>query len=207
MSSGSGTQPPSTPTLRIKAIEQLLLEKGILPPGAVDRIVDVFEHKLGPKIGAKVVARAWIDPEYKKRLLNNGPGAIQELGLFDPQNQQLAMLAGTPTIVLENTPTVHNVVVCTLCSCYPWHVLGLPPNWYKTPSYRSRLVIEPRNVLSEFGLRIPDDVEVRVWDSNNELRYFVLPQRPAGTEGWSEEELASIVTRDAMIGTGICKAN
>ena len=184
-----------------------MLEKGIIPPGAVDRIIDVFEHKLGPKIGAKVVARAWIDPEYKKRLLNNGPEAIRELGLFDPQDKQLAVLAGTPTIVLENTPTVHNVVVCTLCSCYPWHVLGLPPNWYKTPPYRSRLVIEPRSVLIEFGLRIPDDVEVRVWDSNNELRYLVLPQRPAGTEGWSEEELAAIVTRDSMIGTGICKAN
>jgi nitrile hydratase subunit alpha len=204
LSSGSGTPPPSTPALRIKAIEQLLQEKGILQPGAVDAIVDVFEHKLGPKIGARIVARAWTDPEYKKRLLKNAPEAIQELG--GSQDQRMAALERTPTIVLENTPAVHNVVVCTLCSCYPWHVLGLPPNWYKTPPYRSRLVIDPRSVLAEFGLRVPDDVEVRVWDSNNELRYFVLPQRPAGTDGWSEERLASIVTRDSMIGTGICKA-
>jgi nitrile hydratase subunit alpha len=204
LSPGSGTQPPSTPELRIKAIEQLLLEKGILQPGAVDAIADVFEHKLGPKIGARIVARAWTDPEYKKRLLENAPEAIRELG--GSRDQHMAVLERTPTIVLENTPTVHNVVVCTLCSCYPWHVLGLPPNWYKTPAYRSRLVIEPRSVLVEFGLRVPDDVEVRVWDSNNELRYFVLPQRPVGTDGWSEERLASIVTRDSMIGTGICKA-
>jgi nitrile hydratase len=203
LSPGSGTEPPSTPELRIKAIEQLLLEKGILQPGAVDAIADVFEHKLGPKIGARIVARAWTDPEYKKRLLENAPEAIRELG--GSRDQHMAVLERTPTIVLENTPTVHNVVVCTLCSCYPWHVLGLPPNWYKTPAYRSRLVIEPRSVLVEFGLRVPDDVEVRVWDSNNELRYFVLPQRPAGTDGWSEERLASIVTRDSMIGTGICK--
>jgi nitrile hydratase len=206
LSPGSGTQPPSTPALRIKAIEQLLLEKGILPPDAVGRIVDMFEHKLGPKIGARVVARAWIDPEYKGRLLKHGPDAIRELGLFGALHPQLAALAGTPTIVLENTPTVHNVVVCTLCSCYPWYLLGLPPNWYKAAPYRSRLVIEPRSVLLEFGLQVPDDVEVRVWDSNNELRYFVLPQRPAGTEGWSEEELTAIVTRDSMIGTGTCKA-
>jgi nitrile hydratase subunit alpha len=204
LSPGSGTEPPSTPELRIKAIEQLLLEKGILQPGAVDAIADVFEHKLGPKIGARIVARAWTDPEYKKRLLENAPEAIRELG--GSRDQHMAVLERTPTIVLENTPTVHNVVVCTLCSCYPWHVLGLPPNWYKTPAYRSRLVIEPRSVLVEFGLRVPDDVEVRVWDSNNELRYFVLPQRPVGTDGWSEERLASIVTRDSMIGTGICKA-
>jgi nitrile hydratase len=206
LSSESGTQPPSTPALRIKAIEQLLLEKGILQPDAVARIVDMFEHKLGPKLGAKVVARAWIDPEYKARLLNHGTDAIRELGLFDAQNPQMAALANTPTVVLENTSTVHNVVVCTLCSCYPWHVLGLPPSWYKSFPYRSRLVIEPRRVLLEFGLQVPDDVEVRVWDSNNELRYLVLPQRPAGTEGWSEDALAAIVTRDSMVGTGLCKA-
>jgi nitrile hydratase len=206
LSSESGTQPPSTPALRIKAIEQLLLEKGILQPDAVARIVDMFEHKLGPKLGAKVVARAWIDPEYKARLLDHGTAAIRELGLFDAQNPLMAALANTPTVVLENTSTVHNVVVCTLCSCYPWHVLGLPPSWYKSFPYRSRLVIEPRRVLLEFGLQVPDDVEVRVWDSNNELRYLVLPQRPAGTEGWSEDALAAIVTRDSMVGTGICKA-
>ena len=204
MSSDPHTEPPSTPALRIKAIQQLLQEKGLLPPGAIDKIVDAFEHKLSPKIGAKVVARAWTDPDYKKRLLTNAVEAIGEFGSHDPH---LAVVERTPTIVLENTPAVHNVVVCTLCSCYPWNVLGLPPNWYKTPPYRSRLVIEPRGVLAEFGLHVPDDVEVRVWDSNNELRYFVLPQRPAGTEGWSEERLAAIVTRDSMIGTALCKAD
>lgn len=202
--SDSHTEPPSTPALRIKAIQQLLQEKGLLPPGAIDMIVDAFEHKLGPKIGAKVVAHAWTNPDYRKRLLTNAVEAIGEFGSHDPH---LAVVERTPTIVVENTPTVHNVVVCTLCSCYPWNVLGLPPNWYKTPPYRSRLVIEPRGVLAEFGLKVPDDVEVRVWDSNNELRYFVLPQRPAGTEGWSEERLASIVTRDSMIGTALCKAD
>jgi len=205
LSSDSHTEPPSTPALRIKAIQQLLMEKGLLPPGAIDTIVDAFEHKLGPKVGAKIVAHAWTDPGYRKRLLTNAVEAIGEFGgSHDPH---LAIVERTPTIVVENTPAVHNVVVCTLCSCYPWHVLGLPPNWYKTPPYRSRLVIEPRSVLAEFGLHVPDDVEVRVWDSNNELRYFVLPQRPAPTEGWSEERLASIVTRDSMIGTAICKAD
>jgi len=205
LSSDPHTEPPSTPALRIKAIQQLLLEKGLLPPGAIDTIVDAFEHKLGPKIGASIVAHAWTDPGYRKRLLTDAVKAIGEFGgSHDPH---LAIVERTPTIVVENTPAVHNVVVCTLCSCYPWHVLGLPPNWYKTPPYRSRIVIEPRSVLAEFGLHVPDDVEVRVWDSNNELRYFVLPQRPAGTEGWSEERLASIVTRDSMIGTAICKAD
>jgi nitrile hydratase len=150
------------------------------------------------------VARAWTDPDYRKRLLTNAVEALAEFGSGDPH---LAVVERTPTIVVENTPAVHNVVVCTLCSCYPWNVLGLPPNWYKTPPYRSRLVIEPRGVLAEFGLHVPSDVEVRVWDSNNELRYFVLPQRPSGTEGWSEEQLASIVTRDSMIGTALCKAD
>ena len=205
MSSDSHTEPPLTPALRIKAIQQLLMEKGLLPPGAIDTIVDAFEHKLGPKVGAKIVAHAWTDPGYRKRLLTNAVEAIGEFG--GSRDPHLAIVERTPTIVVENTPAVHNVVVCTLCSCYPWHVLGLPPNWYKTPPYRSRLVIEPRSVLAEFGLHVPDDVEVRVWDSNNELRYFVLPQRPAPTEGWSEERLASIVTRDSMIGTAICKAD
>jgi nitrile hydratase len=205
LSSDSHTDPPSTPALRIKAIQQLLLEKGLLPPGAIDTIVDAFEHKLGPKVGARIVARAWTDAGYRKRLLANAVEAIGEFGgSHDPH---LAIVERTPTIVVENTPAVHNVVVCTLCSCYPWHVLGLPPNWYKTPPYRSRLVIEPRGVLAEFGLHVPGDVEVRVWDSNNELRYFVLPQRPAATEGWSEQRLASIVTRDSMIGTAVCKAD
>jgi nitrile hydratase subunit alpha len=200
----SYTEPPSTPALRIKAIEQLLLEKGLLPPGAVDKIVNVFEHRLGPKIGARIVARAWTDAGYKERLLANAPDAIGEFGGSD--DPHMAMIERTPTIVLENSPAVHNVVVCTLCSCYPWHVLGLPPNWYKSAPYRSRVVIEPRSVLAEFGLHVPEEVEVRVWDSNNELRYFVLPERPKGTEGWTEERLASIVTRDSMIGAAICKA-
>jgi len=189
-----GTEPPSEAALRIKAMEQVLVEKGMLDPGAVDAIVDIFEHKLGPKNGARVVARAWSDPDYRQRLLSNSTAAIAELGYsgFD----------GEYMVVCENTPEIHNVTVCTLCSCYPWPTLGLPPTWYKTAAYRSRVVIEPRAVLKEFGLTVADDVEVRVWDSNNELRYLVLPMRPAGTEGWSEEQLAKLVTRDSMIGTG-----
>ncbi|KQV41338.1 nitrile hydratase subunit alpha [Rhizobium sp. Root1204] len=195
--SESFTEPPSERALRIKAIESVLLEKKILAPGAVDEIVDLFENQLGPRNGAKIVARAWTDAAYKERLLANGTEAILEMGF--------AGLQGEYMVVLENTPAIHHVVVCTLCSCYPWPVLGLPPNWYKTAPYRSRVVIEPRAVLSEFGLDVPDDVEVRVYDSNNELRYLVLPQRPVGTEGWSEEALAEIVTRDSMIGTAVCK--
>lgn len=191
-----GTEPPSDTALRVKAIEQLMIEKGLLKEGAVDAIVEVFEHELGPKNGARVVARAWSDPEYKQRLMTNASEAILELGYsgFD----------GSYMVVRENTPEVHNVTVCTLCSCYPWPTLGLPPTWYKTAPYRSRVVIEPRAVLEEFGLSIPDNVEVRVWDSINELRYLVLPMRPEGTEGWSEEQLAKLVTRDSMIGTGLC---
>lgn len=195
--SQSFTEPPSPSGLRAKAIESLLLEKGILAPGAVDELVDLFEHQLGPRNGAKVVARAWYDPDYKERLLKNGSDAISEMGFSGFQGEYI--------VVLENTPKVHHVVVCTLCSCYPWPVLGLPPSWYKSAAYRSRAVIEPRVVLSEFGLILPDDVEVRVYDSNNEIRYLVLPIRPAETEGWSEEALAELVTRDSMIGTGICK--
>lgn len=197
--SESFTEPPSDAALRIKAIETLLLEKKIIAPGAVDEVVDLFENKLGPRNGAQVVARAWTDPEYKKRLLSDGTAAILEMGFSGFQGEYM--------IVLENTPEVHHVVVCTLCSCYPWPVLGLPPTWYKTAPYRSRVVIEPRAVLSEFGLTVPDNVEVRVYDSNNELRYMVLPERPAGTEGWSAEQLAEIVTRDSMIGTGVCSAS
>ena len=191
-----GTEPPSDVALRVKAMEQLMIEKGLLRTGAVDKIVDVFEHKLGPKNGAKVVAKAWADPEYRKRLMENGSDAILELGYAGFQGEYM--------VVCENTPEVHNVVVCTLCSCYPWPTLGLPPVWYKTAPYRSRIVIEPRKVLEEFGLNIPENVEVRVWDSNNEIRYLVMPMRPEGTEGWSEEELARLVTRDSMIGTGVC---
>ncbi|CAM2187601.1 Nitrile hydratase subunit alpha [Paraburkholderia sacchari] len=191
------TEPPPPSALRAKAIETLLVEKGIIAPGAVDELVDLFEHHLGPRNGAKVVARAWSDPDYKARLLENGTEAILELGFSGFQGEYM--------VVLENTPTVHHVVVCTLCSCYPWPVLGLPPSWYKSAAYRSRVVSEPRAVLSEFGLVIPDDVEVRVYDSNNEIRYLVLPQRPAGTDGWDETALAELVTRDSMIGTGVCK--
>jgi nitrile hydratase len=194
----SGTKPPSSPALRANAIEQIMLEKGILLPGAVDEIVEIFEHKLGPKNGAKVIARAWVDPDYKARLLANGTEAIRELGFGGVQGEFM--------VVVENTPSVHNVTVCTLCSCYPWPVLGLPPTWYKSAAYRSRIVIEPRSVLQEFGLSIPDNKEVRVWDSNSEVRYLVLPERPSGTETWSEDQLAAIVTRDAMIGTGLCRA-
>lgn len=197
MDENSHTEPPSEPTLRIKALESLLVEKGLVDPGAVDEIIDLFEKRIGPRNGAKVVARAWADPAYKKRLVEDGSKAIAELGFTGLQGEDM--------VVLENTPEVHNVVVCTLCSCYPWPTMGLPPNWYKAAPYRARIVIEPREVLAEFGVDVAPDVEVRVWDSNAEIRYMVLPMRPAGTEGWSEEKLAGLVTRDAMIGTDIPK--
>ena len=193
----SHTEPPSEPTLRIKALESLLVEKGLVDPGAVDEIIELFEKRIGPRNGAKVVAHAWADPAYKKRLLDDGSKAIAELGFTGLQGEDM--------VVLENTPAVHNVVVCTLCSCYPWPTMGLPPNWYKAAPYRARVVIEPRKVLAEFGIDVAPDVEVRVWDSNAEIRYMVLPMRPAGTDGWSEEKLAGLVTRDAMIGTDIPK--
>jgi nitrile hydratase len=195
MDEHSHTKPPSAPTLRIKALESLLVEKGLLDPGAVEEIIDQFEKRIGPRNGAKVVAHAWADPAYKKRLLEDGSKAIAELGFTGVQGEDM--------VVLENTPTIHNVVVCTLCSCYPWPTLGLPPNWYKAAPYRARIVLEPRKVLAEFGLDVPADVEVRVWDSNAEIRYMVLPMRPAGTDGWSEEKLAELVTRDMMIGTRV----
>ena len=197
MEEHSHTEPPSAPTLRIKALESLLVEKGLVDPGAVDVIIDLFEKRIGPRNGAKVVAHAWADPAYKKRLLEDGSKAIAELGFTGLQGEDM--------VVLENTPKVHNVVVCTLCSCYPWPTMGLPPNWYKAAPYRARIVLEPRKVLAEFGIDVPADVEVRVWDSNAEIRYMVLPMRPAGTEGWSEEKLADLVTRDAMIGTTVPK--
>jgi nitrile hydratase len=197
MSSASGTKPPAGPALRIKAIETLMVEKGLLNLGAVDELIDIFERRVGPRNGAQVVARAWLDESYKRRLLEHGTEAIAELGFTGVQGEHM--------VVLENTPQVHNVVVCTLCSCYPWPTLGLPPVWYKSAPYRSRVVIEPRTVLEEFGLTVPPDVEVRVWDSNSEIRYLVLPMRPAGTDGWSEERLAELVTRDSMIGTGLAK--
>jgi nitrile hydratase len=184
---------PSDPTLRVKALESLLVEKGLVDRAALDAIVDAYEHKIGPRNGARVVARAWVDPAYKQRLLANATAAIAELGYSGPEGEQM--------LVVENTPKVHNLVVCTLCSCYPWPVLGLPPIWYKSAPYRSRAVIDPRGLLREFGLQLPDDVELRVWDSNADLRYLVLPERPPGSEGLSEEALAAQVSRDSMIGT------
>ncbi len=184
---------PSDLTLRVKALESLLVEKGFVDPAALDRIVDAFETKIGPRNGARVVARAWTDPAYKQRLLSDPASAMAELGFTSHQGEQ--------TVVLENTPTVHNMVVCTLCSCYPWPLLGLPPVWYKSAPYRSRAVIDPRGVLQEFGVELSPAVEVRVWDSTSEVRYLVLPERPAGTEQMTEEELAALVTRDSMIGT------
>jgi nitrile hydratase subunit alpha len=183
---------PSDPALRVKALESLLVEKGLVDPAALDALIDTYEHKVGPRNGASVVARAWVDPAYKQRLLDNSSAAIAELGYGGMQGEQM--------LVLENTPRVHNLVVCTLCSCYPWPVLGLPPVWYKSAPYRSRSVIDPRGVLREFGLQLPEDVEVRVWDSTAELRYLVLPERPAGSDNMTEEQLAALVTRDAMIG-------
>jgi len=185
---------PSDLTLRVKSLESLLVEKGLVDRDALDALVDTFEHKVGPRNGARVVAKAWIDPAYKQRLLADPDHAIAELGYGGQQGEHM--------VVVENTPRVHNMIVCTLCSCYPWPVLGLPPMWYKSAPYRSRSVIDPRGVLREFGLELSDEVEVRVWDSTAELRYLVLPERPAGTEGLSEEALAALVTRDSMIGVG-----
>jgi nitrile hydratase len=186
------TDVPSEPALRVKALESLLVEKGLVDPAALDVLVETYEHKVGPRNGAQVVARAWVDPAYKQRLLEDGTAALAELGFSGGQGEKLT--------VVENTPAVHNVIVCTLCSCYPWPVLGLPPTWYKSAAYRSRTVIDPRGVLRELGLDLPDDVEVRVWDSNAASRYLVLPERPQGTESMSEADLATLVTRDAMIG-------
>jgi nitrile hydratase len=183
---------PSDPTLRVKALESLLVEKGIVDPAALDALIDHFEHKTGPRNGRRVVARAWVDPDYRARLLANAPAAIAELGFVSHQGEHM--------VALENGPKVHNLVVCTLCSCYPWSLLGLPPVWYKSTAYRSRAVIDPRGVLREFGLDLPEEVELRVWDSTSEVRYLVIPERPAGSEALSEDELIALVTRDAMVG-------
>jgi nitrile hydratase subunit alpha len=191
-------RPASDLELRAKALEALLVDKGLISSDAVDAVISYYEHDVGPQNGAKVVARAWVDPAYRERLLADGTVAIAELGYGGDE--------GDDMVVVANTPTVHNAVVCTLCSCYPWPVLGLPPSWYKSPPYRARMVAEPRAVLAEFGLELPDDVEIRVWDSSAEVRYLVLPMRPTGTEGWSEQELAGIVTRDCMIGTALPSA-
>lgn len=192
------TEPPEEIELRVKALESLLLEKGLVDPAALEALIDTYEHKIGPRNGARVVAKAWADPLYKCRLLENATAAIAELGVSGVQGEDM--------LVVENTADIHNVTVCTLCSCYPWPTLGLPPIWYKSAPYRSRIVIDPRGVLAEFGLTIAADKEVRVWDSSAELRYLVLPERPAGTDGWSEERLAELVTRDSMIGTGLAKS-
>jgi nitrile hydratase subunit alpha len=185
-------KPLSGPALRVKALESLLVEKGLVDPKALDAVIDLYETKVGPHNGARVVARAWTDPAYKRRLLTDATAAIDEVGFGGRQGEDM--------VVLENSPTVHNMVVCTLCSCYPWPVLGLPPVWYKSAPYRARAVIDPRGVLKDLGLLLSDDVEVRVWDSTAELRYLVLPERPAGTDGWTEEQLAALVNRDAMVG-------
>ena len=184
---------PSDLALRVKALESLLVEKGLVDPAALDEIVDTYERKIGPRNGARVVARAWVDPTYRQRLLADAPAAIAEMGFSPGQGEDM--------VVVENTPTVHNLIVCTLCSCYPWPLLGLPPVWYKSAPYRSRAVIDPRGVLREFGLELADDVEIRVWDSTAEIRYIVLPERPAGSDRLGEDELAALVTRDAMVGT------
>ncbi|HEV2280917.1 MAG TPA: nitrile hydratase subunit alpha [bacterium] len=183
---------PSDLALRVKALESLLVEKGLVDPAALDTVVDTYERKIGPRNGARVVARAWVDPAYKQRLLTDATAAMAEFGYGGTQGEHMR--------VVENTPDVHNLVVCTLCSCYPWSVLGLPPVWYKSAAYRSRAVIDPRGVLREFGLDLAEHVEVRVWDSTAELRYLVLPERPAGSDGLSEDDLATLVTRDAMVG-------
>jgi nitrile hydratase subunit alpha len=189
-----GQDAPSEAALRVKALESLMVEKGLVDPAALDAIVEYYEHNVGPRNGARVVARAWADPGYKARLLEDASGAIAELGYSGLQGEHM--------IAVENTPQVHNLVVCTLCSCYPWPTLGPPPVWYKSAGYRSRAVIDPRGVMREFGLEVPEDIEVKVWDSTAEVRYLVLPERPAGTDGMTEAQLAALVTRDSMIGVG-----
>lgn len=187
------TAPPPYAQLRIKAVQSLLVEKGIIDPDSFNEVVDIYENRIGPKDGAAVIARAWTEPDFKAKLLADGTATLAELGMTG--------FEGAHVIFVENTDDVHNVVVCTLCSCYPWAVLGLPPAWYKAPQYRARVVFEPRAVLAEFGTTLADDIEIRVWDSTAEIRYIVIPQRPSGTEGLTVEELAELVSRDAMIGT------
>ncbi len=195
MVSDRHNRPLTDVELRVKALESLLTEKKLIDPEAIDLLVETYETKIGPRNGARVVAKAWTDPDYKQRLLENGTEAIKELGFSGVQGEDM--------VVVENTPDVHNMVVCTLCSCYPWPTLGLPPVWYKSAPYRSKVVKDPRGTLSEFGVTVPDQKELRVWDSNAELRYLVLPERPEGTDGMSAEELEALVTRDSMIGVGL----
>ena len=183
--------------LRVRALETILSEKGYVDPKALDLIIEAYETKIGPHNGARVIAKAWADPEFKRRLLADGSATIATMGHVSRVGDHL--------VAVENTPQVHNMVVCTLCSCYPWEMLGLPPVWYKAAPYRSRAVKDPRGVLADFGVTLPKDTEIRVWDSTAETRFVVLPMRPAGTEGWSEERLADLITRDSMIGTGLAK--
>ena len=183
--------------LRVRALESVLAEKGYVDPAALDLIIDAYETRIGPHIGAQVVAKAWVDPAFKAALLADATQAISQLGITQKVGDHL--------LAVENTPTTHNIVVCTLCSCYPWDVLGLPPVWYKSSAYRSRTVKEPRAVLADFGVTLPDDTKIRVWDSTAETRFMVVPMRPAGTEGWSEDRLAKLITRDSMVGTGLAK--
>ena len=198
MSGHHHPRPASEVELRAQALEALLVERGLVSTDAIDAVVELYENDVGPQNGAKVVARAWTDAGYRDRLLGTPNEAIAELGFGGAEGDNMRVVA--------NSDSVHNVVVCTLCSCYPWPVLGLPPNWYKSSPYRARVVAEPRAVLREFGLELPEDTEIRVWDSSAEVRYLVLPERPRGTDGWSEDELASIVTRDCMIGTALPEA-
>jgi nitrile hydratase len=195
----AGTRSEEEIAARVKALEAMMIEKGVVTTDVVDRLADIYENEVGPHLGARVTARAWTDPDFKERLLADATAACAELGIGGLQGEDM--------VVVENTDNVHNVITCTLCSCYPWPVLGLPPNWYKGPQYRSRIVREPRTALREdFGLDLPDSTEIRVWDSSSEMRYWVLPQRPAGTEDLDEKALAALVTRDSMIGTGVPKA-
>ena len=186
---------PSDPALRVKALESLLVEKGLVDPAALDAIIETYEHKIGPQNGAAVVARAWREPKFRAALLTDATAAVSQMGFYGRQGEHI--------VALENTDRQHNLVVCTLCSCYPWPLLGIPPGWYKSDAYRARAVREPRKVLAEFGLKLARDVVLKTWDSTAEIRYLVIPQQPAGTQGWSAEALAALVTRDAMIGTAI----
>jgi nitrile hydratase len=190
--------PLSEMELRVRALQSLLVEKGLVDPAAMDALVETYETRIGPRNGAAVVARAWAEPEFRDWLLRDGTAAIHSMGFTGRQGEHM--------VAVENTPDEHNLVVCTLCSCYPWSVLGLPPTWYKAPAYRSRAVIEPRGVLAEFGLNLPQTTRIRVWDSTAEIRYLVIPRRPGGTEGWDQERLAALVSRDAMIGTALATA-
>lgn len=192
------TEPPTEIDLRVRALETLLVEKGLIDPAALDALIDTYENKVGPRNGARVVARAWIDPQFKAALMKDATQAIATLGFTGRQGEHM--------VVVENTDTVHNLVVCTLCSCYPWPVLGLPPAWYKSAPYRSRAVSDPSGVLAEFGTKLDENVEIRVWDSTSEVRYLVLPQRPAGTEDWDEAALETLITRNSMIGVELAKS-